>query len=172
MYVKCTHMLKRRGWKMVEQIFFSERTWPLKDRLEKNFPDRVNSTRRRRRRCRRRCRLPELYKGDLWAYCDWRKGGVSRSIDFRKWACRARFADHRLLDIYMPTRVFLFIRKGPLPLLSPYLTDRERVNWLNVSCTRFAVFYYKTKGWPWEMDSDLSREKRVIFFFFFWLLPS
>lgn len=50
---------------MVEQIFFSERTWPLKDRLEKNFPDRVNSTRRRRRRCRRRCRLPELYKGDL-----------------------------------------------------------------------------------------------------------
>lgn len=40
---------------MVKQVFFF-----LKDRLEKNFPDRVNSTRRRHRR-----RLPELYKGDL-----------------------------------------------------------------------------------------------------------
>lgn len=51
---KSTTLVKRRMGNGQAGIFF------LKDRLEKNFPDRVNSTRRRHRR-----RLPELYKGDL-----------------------------------------------------------------------------------------------------------
>lgn len=158
---KSTTRVKRRMGNGQAGIFF------LKDRLEKNFPDRVNSTRRRRRR------LPELYKGDLWAYCDWRKGGVSRSIDFRKWACRARFADHRFLDayIYIYIWVFLFVRKGPLPLPSPNLTNRERVNWLNVSCTRVSPYFIiKRRDGPLGNGFFLART--YFFPLFYCLLPS
>lgn len=104
------------------------------------------------------------------------KGGVSRSIDFRKWACRARFVDHRLLDSYIyvqPTRVFLFTRKGPLPLLCP-ASRRSRTRKLvkRFMHTRFAVFYYETKGWPLGKWIPIFFLARNVLFFSSFFLPS